>query len=137
MANIDSDDLVKLLTKKGFKVLGKRAKYIVLRNGPVQIIIPNEKSLAPNIVHTILTQANLSQEDLSGLHKKEDTKINKEESIVYTQSTDGKKMGFGHTAWAAESKIFKNIANPNQALENTRDLFRQFTIDEADEDLEE
>jgi len=109
MANIDSAQLVKLLSKKGFKVLGKRAKYLVLRKGPTQIIIPNDERLAPNIVHTILDQAKLTKEDLFGLHKKEDTKINKEESIAYSQSTDdrkGIKMGFGHTAWEAESRIF-------------------------------
>lgn len=34
----------------------------------------------------------------------------------------------------AEGKIFANIANPSPALENTRDLFRQFTVDEAEDE---
>lgn len=107
MKSISSKELARLLSSKGYKVLGSRSSYLVLRKGATQIIIPNEERLAPNIIHTILEQAHLSSDDLHETSPPTNTKINKEHQVVYTSSPRRKpKMSFFRTALDAESKIF-------------------------------
>ena len=104
-----AEELISTLQENGYKMAGKREKYVVMRNGPSQIIIPSKGNLAPNVVSSILSQAGIERDAVSDKKKTAkpqiiEEKINKDaDTREYQRDVS---MGFLRSAWEAESRIF-------------------------------
>lgn len=64
---LSGKEMVKFLSKEGFKVVGKRGSHIrmkkIVEPRNLVVIIPDHKELAVGTFHAILRQANLNLED--------------------------------------------------------------------------
>lgn len=105
---VSSDKLLLALRRNGFKVVGKRQRYLVLRKGGTQLILPNDQDLDEKMVDTILSQAKLEPRILETARSSHSKTIKKEHLRVESSepTREDQDMGFLHNAWEAESRIF-------------------------------
>ena len=69
-SQISAKDLIKLLIKSGFEIVGQKGSHIKMEkaNGSKKIIIvPNHKFIKPGTLNNILKFAELTKEDLDNL----------------------------------------------------------------------
>jgi len=80
MLQISAQQLIRVLLKLGFVVIGQRGSHIKLRkNAPalslsnvpsrITIIVPNHKALRPGTLNNILKTAGLTQNELKKMMK--------------------------------------------------------------------
>lgn len=109
-------ELIVLLQKAGFKVIGQRGQHVSLRKGDRRLIIPYKEKLAEQTMLNIIEQAELSASDiLNLLHSKggkapvkdvyEDAGVTPEE-VLEDDNIPIMSMGFSRESYYAMSWTF-------------------------------
>ena len=98
-------ELIVLLQKAGFKVIGQRGQHVSLRKGDRRLIIPYNETLAEQTLLNIIDQANLDAKDILNLLHQKGTLAPKEDSKETPSEDEGEEpipiiaMGFGRESW--------------------------------------
>ncbi|MFQ5620380.1 MAG: type II toxin-antitoxin system HicA family toxin [Candidatus Nanoarchaeia archaeon] len=105
-------ELIVLLQKAGFKVIGQRGKHVSLRKGERRLIIPYNETLEEQTMLNIIDQAELSGKDiLNLLHDKGPAKPKDIPDEFVEETVDQEPvpiiaMGFGRESWYGMSWSF-------------------------------
>ncbi len=97
-------ELIVLLQKAGFKVVGQRGQHVSLRKGDRRLIIPYNETLAEQTLLNIIDQADLDAKDiLNLLHQKGSLKQEEKEEEPTEEGEEEPipiiAMGFGRESW--------------------------------------
>ncbi|MEK6874454.1 MAG: type II toxin-antitoxin system HicA family toxin [Nanoarchaeota archaeon] len=110
LQSMKGKDLIILLKKAGFKVVGERGGHISLRKGVSRLIIPSHEDLSEKTLENLIEQANLSSKDMAALLAGEE--LPQEQVIEAPLEEDVEDVpiqfegNFAQRAWYASTRAF-------------------------------
>ncbi len=109
MTSMHGKDLIALLKKAGFKVVGERGGHVSLKKGTSRLIIPSKEQLSDKTFQTLIEQANLTGKDVAALLAGESIEQQEEEPIEVEEDHEEaqfEEQGFFQYAWNASTGAF-------------------------------
>ncbi len=70
LPRISGKELIRIFSRIGFQIDRQKGSHIILRNGPLKIIIPNHAELDKGTLRAIIHQTGLSREEFMKLYEK-------------------------------------------------------------------
>ncbi len=112
LPTLSGRELIVLLQKAGFKVIGQRGQHVSLRKGDRRLIIPYNETLAEQTLLNIIDQADLDAKDILNLLQQKSAKkevVEEEPEDVTTEEDEPVPiiaMGFGRESWYGSTWAF-------------------------------